>query len=106
MRLVQANGKAAVAREPDHALIRLLLKARGWWSRLATGEIDIATLARQEQVNDSWMTRVVRLNFLAPEIVEAILNGEKPARLTADSLALISPLPIAWSDQREQVAAL
>ncbi|QGN54240.1 recombinase family protein [Novosphingobium sp. Gsoil 351] len=106
MRLVQANGKAAVARGPDPALIRLLLKARSWWSRLATGEIDIATLAREEQVNDSWMTRVVRLNFLAPEIVEAILNGEQPARLTADSLALISPLPIAWREQREAVAAL
>jgi len=52
------------------------------------------------------MTRVVRLNFLAPEIVDAILNGEQPARLIADSLALISPLPIAWSEQREVVAAL
>ena len=106
MRLVQANGKAAVACEPDQTLIRLLLKARSWWARLATGEIDIATLARQEQVNDSWMTRVVRLNFLAPEIVEAILKGEQPARLTADSLALISPLPIIWSEQRDVIAAL
>ena len=106
MRLVQANGKAAVAREPDQTLIRLLLRARGWWAKLATGEIDIATLARQEQVNDSWMTRVVRLNFLSPEIVEAILNGEQPARLTANSLTMIGPLPIAWSEQREVVAAL
>lgn len=106
MRLVQANGKAAVVREPDPALIRLLLKARRWWERLATGETDIATLARAERVNDSWMTRVVRLNFLAPEVVEAILNGEQPARLTANSLALISPLPEAWSEQRERVNEL
>lgn len=70
-------------RHPDSALVKLLVLARRWWARLATAEIDIATLARAEGVNDSWVSWVVRLNFLAPQIVDAILAGTQPATLNA-----------------------
>lgn len=43
--------------------------------QLQTGEIDITRIARNEQVNDSWISPMVRLNFLAPSIVDAILAG-------------------------------
>lgn len=71
------------SRHPDSALVKLLVLARRWWARLATAEIDIATLARAEGVNDPWVSRVVRLNFLAPQIVDAILAGTQPATLNA-----------------------
>jgi hypothetical protein len=76
----------------------LLHKGRSWWQQLQTGTIDIATIARDEQVNDSWVSRLVRLNFLAPAIVEAILVGTQPASVTATSLRTAN-LPIDWDDQ-------
>ena len=106
VRLVHSNGTAATAGTPSPGLVKHLLQAREWWSLLASGGTDITTIATTEGLNKSWVSRVVRLNFLAPEIVEAILKGEQPARLTADSLALISPLPIIWSEQRDVIAAL
>lgn len=60
--------------------------------------IDIASIAREEKVNDSWVSRLVRLNFLAPAIVEAILAGTQPASVSATSLRTAS-LPIDWDEQ-------
>jgi len=57
-----------------------------------------ATIAHQEKVNDSWVSRIVRLNFLAPAIVEAILAGTQPASVSATSLRTAS-LPIDWDEQ-------
>jgi len=98
VRLVQRDGRPVTAGTPDPGLIELLRKGRGWWLKLQTGTIDIATIAREEQVNDSWVSRLVRLNFLAPALVEAILAGTQPVSLTAASLRT-ADLPIAWAEQ-------
>ena len=74
VRLVQRDGRPVSAGTPDPGLVELLRKGRGWWDQLQTGTIDIATIAREEEVNDSWLSRIVRLNFLAPALVEAILR--------------------------------
>ena len=42
----------------------------------------------------------MRLNFLAPEIVVAILNGRQPVGLTTNKLMADTRLPLAWADQR------
>lgn len=55
-------------------------------------------MAREEQVNDSWISRMVRLNFLAPPIVEAILSGTQPIGVTAATLRSAN-IPNAWDDQ-------
>ncbi|MCB2075503.1 MAG: recombinase family protein [Novosphingobium sp.] len=98
VRLVYDNGRAATCGEPDQGLIQLLMHARHWWEQLATGEIDIAAIARNENINDSWVSRVVRLNFLAPQLVEAILSGTQPASINAASLRS-ADLPIDWNEQ-------
>ncbi|MGE4323891.1 MAG: recombinase family protein [Sphingobium sp.] len=98
IRLVQRDGRPVSQGRPDPGLIELLRKGRGWWQQLQTGTIDIATIARDEQVNDSWVSRLVRLNFLAPAIVEAILAGTQPASVTATSLRTAN-LPIDWNEQ-------
>lgn len=98
VRLIQRDGRAVTAGSPDPGLVELLRKGRAWWVQLQTGTIDIATIAREEQVNDSWISRLVRLNFLAPALIEAILAGTQPATLTASSLRT-ADLPIAWNEQ-------
>ncbi|MFA7602792.1 MAG: recombinase family protein [Novosphingobium sp.] len=100
MRLIQADGRAAGQPEPRSNLIKLILKARGWWARLAQGDIDIATLAREEGMTASYVTRVTRLAFLSPTVVEAILDGRHPASL--DGGKLLAPgLPANWQEQKQ-----
>ncbi|WBY16387.1 recombinase family protein [Erythrobacteraceae bacterium WH01K] len=98
LRLVQADGKPATLASADPGLVQLLVRARKWWARLSSGEADIATIARDEKVNDSWISRVVRLNFLAPAIVDAILSGSQPIAVSAATLRS-ADLPTRWDEQ-------
>jgi site-specific DNA recombinase len=98
VRLVHSNGLAATAGTADPGLVALLVTARRWWDRLATGEIDIANLSREEGVNDSWMSRVIRVNLLSPRIIDAILAGTQPVKLTARWLRR-NDLPLDWDEQ-------
>ncbi|WP_126174378.1 recombinase family protein [Altericroceibacterium xinjiangense] len=99
MRLIQPDGKGATSREADRSMLNLLVKARRWWERLSEGTIEVRALAREEGVDESWVTRVVRLNFLAPEIVTAILEGNHPARLNSAALSNSGVLPARWDEQ-------
>ncbi len=105
VRLISSNGARAIEHQPDATLIRLVVQSRTWWARLANGNIDVATLAREEGVSASWMTRVVRLAFLAPEVVEAILAGETKAGICAKDLLASSVVPSDWKDQAKRIVA-
>ena len=98
IQLVQRDGRPMSQGRPDPGLVELLRKGHSWWQQLQTGTVDIATIARNEKVNDSWVSRLVRLNFLAPAIVEAILAGTQPASVSATSLRT-AKLPIGWNEQ-------
>jgi site-specific DNA recombinase len=102
VRLVHRNGNAATASPPDRSLIRLLVRAQQWWAILREGQVNITELAAREKVTASWMTRVLRLAFLSPHMVEAILRGSLPP--TVDGLAMIKPNAVSacWREQRSQ----
>ena len=51
-----------------------------------------------EKINPSYVSRVLRLTLLAPDIVEAILDGRRPPQTTL--ALLLNPFPIVWEDQR------
>ncbi|MCP3733246.1 hypothetical protein M9978_22840, partial [Sphingomonas sp. MG17] len=102
VRLVHRDGRAAAASSAgsDHSALKLLVTARRWWAILRAGEIRIKELAAREGVSASWMTRVVRLAFLSPEIVDAVLAGN--LRSDVDGLTLIQPdaISVSWQAQR------
>jgi hypothetical protein len=50
-----------------------------------------------EKINETFVGRVLRLTLLAPDIVEAIVNGRQPAGLQLD--ALMSRFPVDWQEQ-------
>ena len=56
-------------------------------------------LAREAGVGRPYFCRIVRLGFLAPEIVTAILRDRHPPEFTARQLSLHTKLPNAWADQ-------
>jgi site-specific DNA recombinase len=101
IRMVIDGTDPLAAAKPDARLIRLLLKARRFNATLVHGEgVPFAALAQREGVSGSYFTRLVRLSYLAPDIIQAILDGRHPPDLTAEKLLDHSRLPLAWHDQR------
>jgi site-specific DNA recombinase len=97
--LVDAPGGAMRA---DPTLIRMLVRAHALKANLMqSGDDSLTEVADAEGVSRSYFTRVVRLAFLSPEIVAAILDGRQPADLTPARLSRLTRLPLAWSEQRK-----
>ena len=91
------------AAEPiQAAVVQALARAFSWAEILESGQVkSISELARNLEVDGSYVTRILKLTTLAPDIVEAIINGEEPDGL---SLAkLIKSLPEEWGKQRSQL---
>ena len=61
--------------------------------------ISVNELAEAEKVNASYMSRILRLTLLAPDIVEAILDGRQPKALQLADL--LGPFPSNWEQQKE-----
>jgi site-specific DNA recombinase len=84
----------------DHALVRMLVRAHNLRAKLLqSGEHSLTVTACSEGISRSYLTRLARLAFLAPEIVAAILDGRQPAHLTAARLSRLTRLPLDWSEQ-------
>ena len=104
MKLVSSSGAGSVA-AVDPSLMKQLLIARRWWDELRRGEIDITRLAAREKVTSSYMTRIVRLAFLSPAVVDAILAGTQRTGVTARTLTLETTIPASWQQQRKLLLA-
>jgi len=86
-------------RRTDNTLVKALARAFRWKRMLESGEYaTIAELAEREGIAPSYMTRVLRLTLLAPDIVEAILDGKQEPKMTL--ARALEPFPVDWSDQR------
>ena len=86
----------------DGALVKAVVRAHRWRHMLESGEYSSsAELAKAEKVNDSYLSRILRLTLIAPDIIEAILSGRQPRALQLDDL--LKPLPAAWERQRSEL---
>jgi hypothetical protein len=85
---------------PNGSLVRLLKQARDAQALVfAERDRTLPELARSQNMKAAGFSRLVRLNYLAPDIVAAILDGEQPDGLTRKQL-LRFDLPIDWKLQR------
>jgi hypothetical protein len=102
--IMTPDGVAAPARKPsrDETLVRALARAHRWRRRIESGQAkSITDLAEQENVTDAYVCRLLPLTCLAPDIVEAILDGRQPkgTRLAE----MLGNGPLAWTPQRESL---
>lgn len=98
LQLVQADGCRAGGSTPNERLIKLILRGRAFWDRLSQGTADVATIAREEHLTPSYVTRLTRLAFLSPKVLQAIVDGSAPARLDAGAL-VATGLAASWKEQ-------
>jgi site-specific DNA recombinase len=93
------------AEEPnlvDETLIKIISNAHRWMHQLQTAAAaTVVEIAKSECLDDGEVSRVLPLAFLAPDIVEAILDGRQPLNLTARDLKRLKPLPTSWANQRQ-----
>lgn len=99
------RGAAGEPPAPDPQLVKLVIAAR---RRLAayihpTDPKPLSELAASEGIDKSDLSRSLQLAFLAPDIVEAILDGRQPAELTARRLQRLEKLPLLWDEQRTAI---
>lgn len=89
---------AAQPRRTDSTLVKALARAFRWKRMLESGEYaTIAEMAEREGIAPSYVTRVLRLNLLAPEIVEAILDGKQGPEVTLQRV--LEPFSMEWMEQ-------
>ena len=95
---------ATARRNMDDTLVKALARAFRWKRMLDSGEFStIGELAQRERIAAPYLARVMRLSSLAPDIVDAILNGRQPQGMTMESLRV--QLPDDWECQRILVSA-
>ena len=89
---------ASIPRTTDNTLVKALARAFRWKRMLETGDYaTIAELAEREGIASSYLTRILRLTLLSPEIVEAILEARQPADVTMAQL--LEAVPECWELQ-------
>ena len=95
---MQLPDGAVQPRRTDSTLVKALARAFRWKRMLESGEYaTIAELAEREGIAPSYMTRVLRLALLAPDIVEAIIDGRQGPGVTLERA--LEPLPVDWHGQ-------
>jgi len=97
--ILVAGTSGTQPRRIDQALILALARASSWMRALRQGEfVDTEEIAQRFGFSDAHVRRLLRLAYLAPDIVEAIIEGRQPRALTVK--LLLRGIPLDWADQR------
>jgi hypothetical protein len=87
---------------PDETLIKALVRAHRWRRRIESRRAkSITDLAEQEGVTDAYVCRLLPLTCLAPDTIEAILDGRQPKGLRL--VEMLRNGPLDWNEQRKRM---
>ena len=88
--------------QPDGTLIKALARAWRWQRMLDDGVYgSVSDIGDAENISKSYVSRILRLALLAPDIVEQILDGRTPHTVMLERLE--RQLPASWMEQRDQL---
>lgn len=94
----------SIATHADPAMVKALARAFRWKRMLDDGRYaSISEIAGAEKIDRGYVGSILRLTLLAPDIVEAILDGRPPDGLGLP--ALLRPFPVEWGQQRAMWSA-
>jgi site-specific DNA recombinase len=86
--------------DPHPALIKAVVRGYLWRTELMSGRTKtLGQLITKVRFPRNYVLRILRLGFLAPDLIEAILNGTLPLAVNLE--ALRHPIPLDWAEQRE-----
>jgi hypothetical protein len=106
-RIVAPDGSAIVPTlkpRSDGTLVKALARAWRWQRQLDEGAYSsVSDIGEAEGISKSYVSRILRLALLAPDIMETILAGGADYALTLETLE--RPLPASWDEQRSALRA-
>ncbi|MBT9245927.1 hypothetical protein KM031_10225 [Gemmobacter fulvus] len=106
-RIVRRGGRKEIQLPPDippkhkadNALVKALARAFRWRNLIESGAYGtIDEIATAERINPSYVSRVLRMTLLAPDIIESIVDGRQPDSLTL--ARAMQAFPVGWAGQR------
>src|SRR3954447_15315514 len=102
--IVSPSGEMSTMRtRADPAMVKALARAFRWKRLLDDGRYaSISEMAAAEKIDRGFVGSLLRLTLLAPDIVEAILDGRASAELGLSRL--MQPFPLEWDEQRQSLA--
>jgi site-specific DNA recombinase len=111
-RVKRCGGEMRLVFPPDHpgqapslpasSLLKAVTRGRQWYEWIVAGEVSgRRSIAEKLRLDERYVGRVLECTFLAPDIVEAILDGRQPLDLTFQKLT--HRLPLSWTEQRRQL---
>lgn len=80
-------------------LVNALVKSYRWNRQLDSGELTISDLAKREGQGRTYVSRIVNLMMLSPDIISSILTGTQPVTLHLKDLT--ANLPVEWHLQKQ-----
>ena len=87
---------------PVPSLFKAIARARAWYDRVVRGELtSVRSIALATGLNERYVNRIFACAFLAPDIVQSILDGRQPSGMTLENLR--SNLPSEWATQRQML---
>ena len=99
--LVVAPSSNATVRHHRPASIKAVARGHAWYEKVLEGKVvDMTSLARETGLTPHYVRNVFACAFLAPDIVEAILEGRQPLTLKFENL--YKHIPLSWAEQRRQ----
>lgn len=86
----------------DNARIKAIARAFRWRKLLETGAYSsVEEIAKSEKINPSYVSRILRLTLLAPDIVESLIDERRTFQVELERL--LKPLPSEWAAQRNEL---
>lgn len=96
---LKGDPHALSCRQIDDVVVKALARAFRWREMLERGQCStIKEIAALECINESYIARILRLSLLAPDLVEAFVDGRHSPDITLPTL--MKRLRPAWSEQR------
>jgi hypothetical protein len=88
----------------DSTLVKAVVRAHRWRNLLESGRhATVRDLAKAEGINESYLSRILRLTLLAPPIIQSVLEGRQSANVELEGL--LGPFPLNWREQDAQLNA-
>ncbi len=111
LRRLGGEKKLVIATQPsqttDPYLVKAIVRAHRWFEMLKTHHVkSVAEIAEQENIPRNYISSLLPLAFLAPNITEAILDGQQPADLRLDKLLKLGQTHMRWKAQNSSLKKL
>jgi DNA invertase Pin-like site-specific DNA recombinase len=98
--VLPANSAGEILVHPAQSLIKSVVRAHAWYRRVVRGQLTgCRSIAKATGLDERYVTRIFQCAFLAPDIVESILDGRQPPHMTLQNMRI--RLPIDWAAQRQ-----